>query len=899
MPITGVEEPVRSTGDRNAITEISFHVEQFTDLQELDSDWDDEEVEEIIVITPKTPNRFSPLSIIVEDALDCSQSFGLSERCGTPDFQEMIPTLSSLDDFDFPYCADAQKCTCSSCFVYHRDSRQLYAIKRFLPRDMMDELSILEMLSDHGTPFVPQIHWQVFDEEGIVLVTDYHLGGSLLYYVLQEGPLDSGDLLFYASEIAEALFVLHSIGVQHRDLSPGNVMIGAGGHIVLTGFEYARSSLQKHSSIIPIKDDASLRSIPTREHEYRAPEILLGWTEDEAVDSWSFGCLLYFLAAGKHPFIFEHQELRNRVLRKNDFDGERWSDLESNYILRNLISKCMECNPKLRLDIQGIKDHPYFNSIDWTQVQQMNLPAPYTPSSYSISTNKSTLCIPPKSSETRATTPTSTPPLFSKNIETILQDTAPSESDHRLSTETSNLDQDLNQDHKTSSIYSLQARHSVQDLLPKIFRSPSLDERALEESKTRLSQLEVTGSSPIIRAPSYERLKAQQDLSPGERMAMFWDSIDQDVKTSKPKPKNWFGKPTFLTDAPPSPPLSPNLVSTILETEYSKPRKLRKQSSSIITSQTQRISQLFTRSSVSNLSPSKLPKMKRAKSTPVLSSVDPATEKMTKIVDSSHASVPHADQEGKEPLDLPNGIEQIGSGIGFTLYNISDASKTKASICSGQNAAGIGSGSRLGLGLGLGFGHGPSFVPRKSGLFGGILKSKSKAKQAGSMWQDGGSLNQNAWQKKGSQSRWPSRMTPIRETRESESDAPTRGESISVNVVDVDTECDVFRCGSTLSMLPDASTNHRDTLTDAVICIGNPEISPMTATESTVGNSPFSELGPLEPGTRVLSESLKEIVWGDRATVREGRNSDQSYLDMGRATLRLIGSTSSLVLGRA
>ncbi|THV01304.1 hypothetical protein K435DRAFT_836920 [Dendrothele bispora CBS 962.96] len=879
MPITGVEEPFRSTGNRDATNEISFHVEQFTDLQELDSDWDDEEVEEIIVITPKTPNRFSPLSIILEDALDCSQSFRLSERCETPGFQEMIPTLSSLDDFDFPYCADAQKCTCSSCFVYHRDSRQLYAIKRFLPRDMMDELSILEMLSDHGTPFVPQIHWQVFDEEGIVLVMDYHLGGSLLYYVLQEGPLDSGDLLFYASEIAEALFVLHSVGIQHRDLSPGNVMIGAGGHIVLTGFEYARSSLQKHSSIIPIKDDASLKPIPTREHEYRAPEILLGWTEDEAVDSWSFGCLLYFLAAGKSP---EKKRFRRRAVvgsriklhsQEPDFKGP-----------------CMECNPKLRLDIQGIKDHPYFNPIDWTQVQQMNLPAPYTPSSYSISTNKSTLCIPPKSSETRATTPTSTPPLFSKNIETILQDTAPSESDHRLSTETSNLDQDLNQDHKTSSIYSLQARHSVQDLLPKIFRSPSLDERALEESKTRLSQLEST----VIRASeSSARFESR------ERMAMFWDSIDQDVKTSKPKPKNWFGKPTFLTDAPPSPPLSPNLVSTILETEYSKPRKLRKQSSSIITSQTQRISQLFTRSSVSNLSPSKLPKMKRAKSTPVLSSVDPATEKMTKIVDSSHASVPHADQEGKEPLDLPNGIEQIGSGIGFTLYNISDASKTKASICSGQNAAGIGSGSRLGLGLGLGFGHGPSFVPRKSGLFGGILKSKSKAKQAGSMWQDGGSLNQNAWQKKGSQSRWPSRMTPIRETRESESDAPTRGESISVNVVDVDTECDVFRCGSTLSMLPDASTNHRDTLTDAVICIGNPEISPMTATESTVGNSPFSELGPLEPGTRVLSESLKEIVWGDRATVREGRNSDQSYLDMGRATLRLIGSTSSLVLGRA
>jgi len=521
--------------------------------------------------------------------------------------------------------------------------------------------------------------------------------------------------------------------------------------------------------------------------------------------------------------------------------------------------------------------------------------APYIPSYHSIS--KSTLGIPSKSGAAKTTTLISTPPLFSKTIEAIFQPTPSeptqedSERNNRLSIITTS-----NQDHKSSSIYSLQARHSVQDLLPKIFRSPSLDEDVLEDNRTRLSHPKVIESPPVIRAPSYERLKAQQDLSPEERMTVFWDTIDQDVKMSKSR--NWFGKPTITNALPSSPspslPSSPNLSSSIFGTDYLKPRKLRKQRSSIITSQTQRISQLFTRSSMSNLSPNKLPKMKRTKSTPVFPSVD-STLEMHNIIETNeehiHDQSTRVDKE-MEPLDLPSGIEQIGSGIGFTFYNVPDASKTKASICSGQNMAGIGSGSRLGLGIGLGFGNGHGrFTPRKGNLFGGMLKSRSKAKP-GDVWQDEAegrrSLAQSLWSKRGKSTRWPPQMTPIRETNESESDAPG---SVRAGVsIDADTQHDVFRCGSTWSMLPDASRE----MLPGVVCIGDPEISPMTATDSTVGNSPFSELGPLEPGTRVLSKSLKDILRGDRT--REGRDKE-SYLDMGRATLRLIGSTSSLVLG--
>jgi len=132
-------------------------------------------------------------------------------------------------------------------------------------------------------------------------------------------------------------------------------MIGADGHIVLTGFEYALSPLRKHSSVVPTTNDSGLRQVPARENEYRAPEALLEWTEDEAVDSWSFGCLVYFLVVGEvsrhassprnffwrhaqHPFVFEFQEPRNKVLSKILF-SEEWWDCEARLELKDLISK--------------------------------------------------------------------------------------------------------------------------------------------------------------------------------------------------------------------------------------------------------------------------------------------------------------------------------------------------------------------------------------------------------------------------------------------------------------------------------------------------------------------------------------------------------------------------------
>ena len=68
-------------------------------------------------------------------------------------------------------------------------------------------------------------------------------------------------------------------------------MIDAEGHIMLTGFDDA----------VMLGEDYDLTSHCCC-YEYRAPELLLEWSYDFAVDCWGFGALFYFILLGQVLF---------------------------------------------------------------------------------------------------------------------------------------------------------------------------------------------------------------------------------------------------------------------------------------------------------------------------------------------------------------------------------------------------------------------------------------------------------------------------------------------------------------------------------------------------------------------------------------------------------------------
>ncbi|WP_434619312.1 protein kinase domain-containing protein [Arthrobacter sp. A5] len=75
---------------------------------------------------------------------------------------------------------------------------------------------------------------------GRALLMEYAPGGSLAALVAARGPLSIGECVTVLTPLAQVLGYLHSEGVAHRDVSPGNVLFTAQGKPLLADFGVAR-----------------------------------------------------------------------------------------------------------------------------------------------------------------------------------------------------------------------------------------------------------------------------------------------------------------------------------------------------------------------------------------------------------------------------------------------------------------------------------------------------------------------------------------------------------------------------------------------------------------------------------------------------------------------------------
>lgn len=148
-------------------------------------------------------------------------------------------------------------------------------------------------------PCVVQLYdMGALDDGRPYLVMEYVQGTSLAREIRRRGRFGPSDAHYILSRLCNVLAFAHELGVVHRDVSAGNILLGAEAprpRVVLLDFGIAKR----------IDDDLHLtaRNTVIGTASCMAPEQLRGGPVDARADVYALGVLTYYLLTGARPFI--------------------------------------------------------------------------------------------------------------------------------------------------------------------------------------------------------------------------------------------------------------------------------------------------------------------------------------------------------------------------------------------------------------------------------------------------------------------------------------------------------------------------------------------------------------------------------------------------------------------
>ncbi|GAA2664180.1 MULTISPECIES: serine/threonine-protein kinase [Actinosynnema] len=125
------------------------------------------------------------------------------------------------------------------------------------------------------------------------LVMEYLPSSSLSTVLSERGTLPPREVAAIGSQVASALAAAHDAGITHRDIKPGNILLGNDGTVKITDFGISRAT-----GDVTVTATGMLAGTPA----YLAPEVAKGYDPGSPSDVFSLGSTLYAAIEGMPPF---------------------------------------------------------------------------------------------------------------------------------------------------------------------------------------------------------------------------------------------------------------------------------------------------------------------------------------------------------------------------------------------------------------------------------------------------------------------------------------------------------------------------------------------------------------------------------------------------------------------
>lgn len=242
-------------------------------------------------------------------------------------------------------------------------------------KQLVKELQVIRQLSiapsDKNSCYILRLYDYFHDHESniVTLVLEYMGGGSLQRMIDLNYLGSEMDVAIIASSVLNALQMLHSIGIIHRDIKPGNILISSNGAIKLADFGISSDQNEKK------QQETFVGTLL-----YMSPERIKGLPYGCSSDIWSLGICLYVYHTGVIPFRYNSSywdlvETISGGLSESSIS--LLANADASKTVLDFVLLCTKTNPSDRSPVDALLEHSMLKIIP-DENSARHLPKPLT-----------------------------------------------------------------------------------------------------------------------------------------------------------------------------------------------------------------------------------------------------------------------------------------------------------------------------------------------------------------------------------------------------------------------------------------------------------------------------------------------------------------------------------------
>mmetsp|Transcript_44975 Transcript_44975/g.67690 ORF Transcript_44975/g.67690 Transcript_44975/m.67690 type:complete len:856 (+) Transcript_44975:1752-4319(+) len=238
------------------------------------------------------------------------------------------------------------------------------------------------------SPFIITLMGTFKDSKSIYFLTEFVQGGNLMSYMIRKDTLDHSECVFFAANIVSALVHVHACGFVHRDIKPENCLIDKNGYLKLCDFGMAK----RLPSTVRLPNGSGSTEVVTLAFtmcgtpEFMAPEFVFSTGYNKGVDWWALGCILVEMYSGRSPFDFGDLKktfkevcligMGRKVLNVPAQMKKTGLETAEEFAQQLIAVSLNRLGSENSLEV---KQHHYFDNINFKMLYSKQMTAPYVP----------------------------------------------------------------------------------------------------------------------------------------------------------------------------------------------------------------------------------------------------------------------------------------------------------------------------------------------------------------------------------------------------------------------------------------------------------------------------------------------------------------------------------------